>query len=233
MKPIYLTNSEENRNVVKNLPKGTIVSCICHYCHELFEIERKQLLRDFLKESNKGKNKKFCSHKCSHMSMTTSLEVQCKNCNKNFKKRLKETKYSPNHFCSRSCAATYNNKHKTHGTRRSKMEVFFEEIINLNYSNLKYLANDKTVIGSELDFYFPDLKFAIELNGIFHYEPIYGDTKFNQIQNNDKQKLIRCYEKGIELCIVDISSVSYLSSTAKEKYKKIFCEILDKVKNRR
>jgi len=33
---------------------------------------------------------------------------------KKFKKHLNQTISSPNHFCSRSCAATYNNQHKTH-----------------------------------------------------------------------------------------------------------------------
>jgi hypothetical protein len=35
-----------------------------------------------------------------------------------------------------------------------------------------------------LDFYFPELRFAIELNGITHYEPIYGEDKFEKIKNS-------------------------------------------------
>ena len=229
MEAIYLVNSEEHRKLIKSLPRITEVLCICHHCHFEFSVQKIILQRDFLKTSKKENLKIFCSKKCSADSQSKKILVECKNCLKKFKKKLNQVKSSPNHFCSKSCAATYNNKHKTHGTRRSKMELFFEEIIKEKYPNLKYCVNDKTVIESELDFYFPDLKFAIELNGIFHYEPIYGETKFNQIQNNDKQKLIRCYEKGIELCIIDISSISYLSASAKEKYKNILCNIIDKV----
>ena len=65
------------------------------------------------------------------------------------------------------------------------MEVYLEEQIRKNYSSLELLCNDKTTINSELDFYFPGLKLAIELNGILHFEPIYGDKKLDQIQNND------------------------------------------------
>lgn len=36
--------------------------------------------------------------------------VNCKNCNKEFNKSLSEIKATRNNFCSRSCAATYNNK---------------------------------------------------------------------------------------------------------------------------
>jgi len=106
------------------------------------------------------------------------------------------------------------------------MEILLEELIIEKFSNLNYSINNKNIIQSELDFYFPDLKFAIELNGIFHYKPIYGEEKLEQIKNNDKQKIIKCREHGIELCVIDISEVKYLNTSMKEKYKLIFTEIL-------
>lgn len=36
--------------------------------------------------------------------------VSCKNCAKDFEKGNSEAKLSPNHFCTRSCAAVFNNK---------------------------------------------------------------------------------------------------------------------------
>ena len=69
--------------------------------------------------------------------------------------------------------------------------------------------NKKDIIESELDIYIPSLKLAIELNGIVHYEPIYGSDKLTKIQNNDKQKSIRCYEAGIEFATIDTSKCSY------------------------
>jgi hypothetical protein len=38
------------------------------------------------------------------------MEVVCKQCFKKFNKKLSEIEKFPNHFCSRSCAASYNNK---------------------------------------------------------------------------------------------------------------------------
>jgi hypothetical protein len=160
------------------------------------------------------------------------LDVECRQCGKHFSKEENQVKKTKNNFCTRSCAASYNNTHKSYGTRRAKLEVFLEEQIKEHYPELELFCNQKTAIESELDFYFPQLRFAIELNGITHYEPIYGEDKFEKIQNNDKRKVIACYEKGIELAIVDSSSCSYLSPNNKEKYKKIIFDLIEKVKHR-
>jgi hypothetical protein len=113
------------------------------------------------------------------------------------------------------------------------MEIFLFEELRKNYPNLLIEANSKTAVGSELDLYFPELKWAIELNGIFHYEPIYGIEKLNQIQRNDVQKFAACRKAGIELCIIDISQCKYLTGEAKSKYYSIVKERLDDVMSRR
>ena len=173
----------------------------------------------------------WCSRKCRYPN-SGFTEVNCKNCKIIFKKQNCEIEKNPNHFCSKSCSASYNNTHKQHGNRRSKLEIFIEEELRKEYPQLTLFCNDKSTIESELDFYFPDLKFAIELNGITHYEPIYGKDKFEKIQNNDKRKVIACYEKGIELAIVDSSTCTYLNDSAKNKFKKIIFDLLDQVKDR-
>lgn len=112
-------------------------------------------------------------------------------------------------FCSHSCAATYNNQHKTTGTRRSKFEIFVEEKLKHDFPQLTIFFNDKTAINSELDIYIPQLHLAFELNGIFHYEPIFSHNKLIQIQNNDQQKIIQAYKANIELVIIDVSQIKY------------------------
>ena len=149
------------------------------------------------------------------------------NCEKEFDKLYCELKKSPNSFCSRSCAATYNNKNKTHGTRRSKLEIYLEEELKIKYNKLEIHFNRKDTINSELDIYIPSMKLAFELNGIFHYEPIYGDKKLNQIQNNDTRKFQACLEKGIEMCIIDVSSLSYFKPANAKKYLDIVCGLID------
>ena len=114
--------------------------------------------------------------------------VNCKNCNIEIVKHLSDIKSkSGNSFCSRSCSATYNNKNKKFGTRRSKLENWIENELKKKY-DFKIIFNGKEAVNSELDIYIPSLKLAFELNGIFHYEPIYGEDKLNKVKNNDGRK---------------------------------------------
>jgi hypothetical protein len=134
---------------------------------------------------------------------------------------------SNNHFCSQSCSATYNNKNKTHGNRRSKLEIWLEEQLTTLYPNLQIDFNKKEIIGSELDIYFPSLNLAIELNGIFHYEPIYGVNKLFQIQENDKSKTKLCHDLKIDLCIIDVSQQKYVKPSTSQKYLDIIVKIVN------
>ncbi len=152
--------------------------------------------------------KVFCSKKCYYDYLKRNSKVNCKNCNKEFFKSPKEQLKTKNNFCCKSCATTYNNKNKTHGTRVSKLELFLQNNLLERYC-YDFHFNRKDTINSELDIYIPELKLAFELNGIFHYEPIYGEEKLNQIQNNDNRKFQACLEKGIELCIIDTSWIKY------------------------
>ena len=85
------------------------------------------------------------------------------------------------------------------------METYIWDKLETDFPSLNTIYNGKEIIGSELDFYFPSLKLAIELNGPVHYEPIFGIDKLTQIQNNDKSKLRACDEKKIDLIIVSNS----------------------------
>lgn len=129
-------------------------------------------------------------------------------------------------FCNHSCSATYNNTHKSKGTRISKLETFLREQLTKEYSYLDIRYNEKTAINSELDIYIPSLKLAFELNGIFHYEPIYGADKLKKIQNNDTRKMQACIEHSIELCIIDTSALSYFKIDKALKYYDIVVKLL-------
>ena len=146
------------------------------------------------------------------------------------RKKLKQGKVY-NYFCCSSCAATYNNTHKTKGNRKSKLEFYLEKELPLLYPDMEFHFNRKDAINSELDIYIPSMKLAFELNGIFHYEPIYGETKLDQIQNNDKRKFQACLERGIELCIIDSSNLKYFKESNAKPYLDIILKIIEQNKS--
>lgn len=163
----------------------------------------------------------------AYQTPSDKIPVSCNECFMRFHKKPSEIKKSPNHFCSKSCAATHNNKNKTHGTRRSKLEAWLEEKLTDLYPDLEIHFNHKDAIGSELDIYFPTLKLAIELNGIFHYEPIFGESKLEKIQKNDQNKFQSCQSHGISLCIIDTSGQKYFKPKTSQKYLDIIIDILE------
>jgi hypothetical protein len=121
----------------------------------------------------------------------------------NSKKRNFEIKKSNNHFCSKSCAAKYNNKNKSFGTRRSKLEHWIEEQLTQIYPSLHIDFNQKTAINSELDIYIPSLNELPAPDFVnLHYEPIYGVDKLQQIRENDISKSKACHEAKIDLCTI-------------------------------
>lgn len=199
----------------------------CYECGEIF-FKKKNLITRIIKNINYNSKGRFCSPQCYVDSQKLSQKVNCKQCNVEFIKRNAEWKKSPNHFCSKSCAATYNNTHKKHGTRKSKLETWLEQQLPILHPNLEFHFNRKDTINSELDIYIPSLKLAFELNGIFHYEPIYGKEKLSQIKNNDQRKFQACLENGIELCLIDVSSFGYFKIESAKKYLNGICEIIDK-----
>ena len=199
----------------------------CEQCSSLFK-KTKNLIQSSIKGSPMHKLR-FCSLVCCGKAKAKNKKelISCKNCNKEFFKKINQIKKTINSFCSSSCAATYNNTHKTHGCRRSKLEVHLEQKLPIKYPDLEFHFNRKDAIKSELDLYIPELKLAFELNGIFHYEPIYGTDKLNQIQNNDNRKFQACLEQGIELCIIDTSSLTYFKPDKAQKYLNIIMSIID------
>jgi hypothetical protein len=198
----------------------------CARCSETFYLTKLRIQRARNpKQPSKGE---FCSRTCSDLNNRNRVTVKCTNCDTEFDKLVNQHKRSENHFCSNSCAATYNNKHKTTGTRRSKLEQYIEEQLTLLYPNVLIDYNKKSVIDSELDIYIPSINTAFELNGIFHYQPIYGEKKFKQIQENDKNKSKACADKKINLCIIDTSEQKRFTISSSKQYLDIIIKNVDR-----
>lgn len=184
----------------------------------------------FITSARKGSTQnacKYCSQECKNLSQDTKTDLSCTLCGIPFR-RAKSQKRSPNAFCSKSCSVIYNNTHKTHGTRRSKLETYLEEQLKKLFPTLQFHFNQKDAINSELDIYIPSLNLAFELNGIYHYEPIHGPEKLSSIQNNDQRKFQACLERGIELCIIDTSSLKNFKEARAKTYLDIIQLIIEK-----
>lgn len=195
-------------------------TCKNKFCYKEFQIDSK-----FIKYKLKlGINDPyaFCQQSCAfkYKSYTQSKMLNCTNCDKVFKRDL--SGLNKNNFCCQSCAATYNNKHKTKGYRRSKLEVFIEKQIKNSFPNLEFITNSTKLINYELDFYFPNINLAMEINGIFHYKPIYGEEKLNKIKTNDCAKKKLCKKNKIKLIVIKDKFIKYNIKDANQIWNKVY-----------
>ena len=169
------------------------VSCL--QCHKLIHKKQSRI---------KGKKNHFCSKSCFHNFNTLSQFVACCVCLKNFKKKRCDIKRFPRHCCSRECRAILNRELKDWSTSRSKLEILIEKVLSREFASLNILYN-KTRVGYELDIHIPCLNLAIELNGPHHYFPIYGEEKLRRVQETDRNKVIECEKRNIDLVVINVS----------------------------
>lgn len=93
----------------------------------------------------------------------------------------------------RRFADVYIGDYKENKTR-SEMEYELE--LYLNSIGIEYISNNRSVLSPrELDFYLPDCKLAIEMNGLFWHS--LEHDKENEIKH--RQKYLDCKELGISL----------------------------------
>lgn len=202
-----------------------LIELECEKCHSKFEIEKRKVKSSITKYGGQ----KFCSKKCQSEAQRTGKTYSCKFCQNQVYRSEFESRSPKEIFCSRSCVAKYYKKqglfHPKDG--RSKLERWLEIQLTDLYSNLEIVYNNRKVINSELDIYIPLLKLAFELNGIFHYEPIFGQEKLKYTQNNDSRKFQACLDRKIELCIIDTSRETYFKEQKGKKYLDIIRNVID------
>lgn len=179
------------------------VPLMCALCQGVFFKPKNEIQRVI--KGNYHGSCDFCSRKCTMDSRKKREFVKCTECNASFEKTL--GRITNNNFCSQHCHGVFYQKNKKTGFRQSKAELFLIQLISSEFPNLRIEESNRKFIGLELDILIPDIKTAIEINGIVHFLPIYGSDKLNRIQVNDqnKEKLIK--EKSFQLISLDISKL--------------------------
>jgi hypothetical protein len=198
-----------NLDYIKDIKKEEL-KFECKNCTEIFLADRRSVKRAIgLLKGNSRTRLDYCTNKCQRIFETkfSKLETNCSNCNIKIIKNKSAFKKSKtgNLFCSKSCSAKYLNNNKKFGTNRSKIEIWIEENLKDRYCFDIYFNNrDILKSGYEIDIYIPSLKLGFEINGIFHYEPIFGEDKLKIIKERDIEKMNECKELEINLIIIDI-----------------------------
>lgn len=171
------------------------------------------------------KNKSnFCSRRCSNIyhkqQRKVEINVNCSFCKNNLTRSNCDIKLSKSgfFFCNRSCAMKHYNINRPRGYNSSKLEKHILEHIRNYYPELSILPNDRTIIGLELDLYFPSLNLAIEINGPTHYKPIYGKKQFLRSLKNDAAKIQNCQSKGIQLLVINCSKMNTFTEPKAQLY---------------
>lgn len=193
------------------------ISVTCNYCSKSFLKYASQQ-----RVTNNCLN--FCNSICTAKYREEHVEKQelfCELCGTSFLRTLSRIKrYSrlPNynrHYCSRTCARKSNGLgrftclpqqiRKRRTRSRSLLELFIEKQIQLEFPNLPLICCGKYKL-FELDFYFPSLLLAIEINGPTHYSPIYGNKVLTNVQNRDLLRSELCKSRNVKLEIIPVMS---------------------------
>jgi hypothetical protein len=209
----------------KKAKEQDLLALKCENCGDVF-YAKKVTIRNAM-NPKRGESCKHCSQKCTNAKKIKKIKVNCNFCGNITEKHPSQLKLHPISYCNKSCASKYSNSHKTKGTNRSKLELWLEEKLTLIYPNIQIDYNKTNAINAELDIYIPSLSIAFELNGIFHYEPIFGIEKLNKTQKNDKRKIQACIDAGINFCIINTTELKYFKEDRAKKFLDIITDIIN------
>jgi hypothetical protein len=147
--------------------------------------------------------KGFAGYHYCGKNIHEKFEWVCPQCGKILHLTYRQTQLRK--FCSGTCRNNYNNKFIN--GHRSKAEILLYKRLLQKYPTWNIIQNDRTILdGLELDIWIPTINFAIEWNGIYHYKHIKGNL-LEQVQQKDKLKVEKCFEKEIDLYVVkDLTS---------------------------
>jgi len=194
----------------------------CEYCEKLV-----------WKYKSHMTSKVFCNCDCANAykiaAPPKTISQPCVYCRNIVTKKPSEfyqryTKLPKNNFCSRECSGKYifennigiHDHSKSYYSKRSKLEIYIDSKIRNTFPFLDLeICNRQLMNGIELDFMIPSINLSIEINGIVHYKPIYGQDLLDKIQIRDEYKLDFCSQNDIHLIVVK-TLVKFTESTGEK-----------------
>jgi len=134
------TQFNYNEETFKNTKSRDFLEITCKVCEESFELTKHQLQTNWRRSTNKIL---FCSKDCNAVFKTKEkVTINCQQCDKEFLKNRQEYDRSENHFCSRSCAASFNNKNRTDESRikqKESLKITLEKKPKILKENIKII----------------------------------------------------------------------------------------------
>ena len=182
-------------HIFYQLPRGHLLGKGCMECGGC----RKLTNYEFLKRSQEIHGDKFI-YLDEYVNGVTPIRIECKSCGHKFSQ--KGSKHLEGIGCfgcniSKSERLFYTALKKTQGENIQ---------VERNYK-ANWLLNPETRHSLELDFYFPKLKLAFEVQGLQHYKSIeyFGGLKtLEGIQRRDRIKKKLCKDHGVTLIEYDL-----------------------------
>lgn len=183
--------------------------CWTEYSHEHSTISIKcaECGKEKIIYKKEVKPKNFCSQSCSAVYYnrprkrvkikfvrvpTPPTIVKCKYCGND----TTNTKY-----CNGTCRNKDQNRFKN-GSKSYAEKVLVSKLKS-NFPQWTIVENDRKILdGLELDIYIPEIKLAIEWNGVYHLLPIKGNDALQKILQKDYTKVEKCKLLGINLIVV-------------------------------
>lgn len=202
-----------NKELLKPYKSKDLISLYCDCCGTIFGRSKREIQKKLIRKSKRI----VCSRFCFDRLKCNGKIVKCANCEREVYKQSNHIKNAKNNFCSLSCTTQFRNKNEPFGIVRSKLEQFLYDQIKEKYPQLNVLCNSKQ-LGFELDLFIPEINLAFELNGIFHYQPIFGIKKLERTKIIDEQKIINSASNGIKLIVIDTSEQRRFTEKSSEKY---------------
>lgn len=150
----------------------------------------------------------YCSVKCGCEANKKAAKVACPTCGKPFERQASQMAKTDRSFCSRSCAAVFNNREGLLGTRRSGPELYLAQLLAERHPSLAIEFNVRNFLhcGFEIDALIREKRLAIEVNGPVHYLPIHGDGLLARVRRADEAKEAELRSLGFDFVTIDVSA---------------------------